>query len=119
MLSSLLKAYSISEVVYDWARLKRPTKKPHDLPTLMIENHSRSRQVITRTLTEENTETDTFTMTNAKSFDISLEGEKGNGEEDDKGVTVKVETVNIQGDFSSSHGWTKGSTEATTNAVSS
>ena len=40
-----LKDYSISNIVYDWARLERPAAKPKDLPSLMIENYSRSRQV--------------------------------------------------------------------------
>ena len=101
-----LKAYTISDVVYDWARLKRPTKKPQDLPTLMIENHSRIRQVITRTLGEEIAEAESFTITKAKSFDISMEveGEKG---------------VKIEGGFSSSDADTKRTTRASTNTVSS
>ena len=61
-----LKSYSISDVVYDWARLQRPTKKPTDLPTLMIDNHSRSRQTITRTLTQEEEGTQSIVMTSAK-----------------------------------------------------
>ena len=40
-----LKDYSISNIVYDWARLERPAAEPKDLPSLMIENYSRSRQV--------------------------------------------------------------------------
>ena len=45
-------------------------------------------------------------MTNAKSFDISMEaeGEKG---------------VKIEGGFSSSHAWTKENTEETANTIES
>ena len=39
-----LKTYTISNVVYDWSRLERPTATPRDMPTLMIDNYSRSRQ---------------------------------------------------------------------------
>ena len=39
-----LKTYAISDVNYDWSRLERPTSTPKDLPTLMVENLSRSRQ---------------------------------------------------------------------------
>ena len=63
-------------------------------------------QTQARTLTEENTEADSITMTNAKSFDISMEaeGEKG---------------VKIEGGFSSSHAWTKENTEETANTIES
>ena len=72
-----LKTYTISDVTYDWSRLERPTATPTDLPTLMVENFSRSRQVITRTLEEELEETRTvsFSSENAFNLELGLENE--------------------------------------------
>ena len=72
-----LKTYAIGDVVYDWSRLERPTATPRDLPTLMIDNYSRSRQVITRTLEETTEETKSVSISTEQSIDleISLETE--------------------------------------------
>ena len=42
--TQIVETYAISDVVYDWSRMERPTPTPSNLPTLIIDNYSRSRQ---------------------------------------------------------------------------
>ena len=76
----LVKTFAISDVVYDWARLERPTPTPTDLPTLMVENLSRSRQVITRTLEEELEESESISSSSEFALETEFAMEYENGE---------------------------------------
>ena len=98
-----LKTYHISDVAYDWSRLERPTATPKDLPTLMIDNYSRSQQIITRTLEERTEVTNSVSFTSENAINVDFQAEVGD--------------VNLGLAFSRM--WTEESEESTTESQTS